>query len=321
MKQLLISSLLILLSGVTFAQTYALSRGGDRSFRIINEKTISIPLVKEKGFNQQKDIYRVIEHDGYYDCYFSCIDKDTRTAGDIKTPHYREVYRVSIESGEVLAPVTRVFKEPENEAPFYEDANWICQTCDHGEFGAYTWLIEKATGKEFLYELDTRSINSVESAYLITTPLALYRIASPAVGVPCQDKTRFEEREDVSLECYGNLPLNEPELIYQIPVQNYIQDSDALIDYEDEPAIPCFVSSLFLDNEYYIIRKDNRSFIGQIVNQQIKKVYQFPFLLSKASSRNDTQLYIRNGLKGMGFVVINGYDITLYNIEFVPLSK
>lgn len=317
MKQTLLILCLLVFSFFGLAQTPA-EKG---FFRIVNEKTVLIPRVREKHLKQTKYLTEVVEHDGYYDCYFYCSDEDARTAGQIKTPHYLEVYQVSIESGEVLAPVIRVYEEPKVEAPFYEDAYWICQTRDYGEFGAYVWFIEKATGKEFLYELQPQSINSVGGVYFITTPYGIYRIESPSDGIPCDDNLRFEANERNFWDYYPHhLPLNKPKVIYQIQARDYASD-DEYIEYEHCPAIPRFASSLYLDKSYYVIQKDNRSFIGLINNQQISRIYSFPFKLSKASSGNESRLYVRNGLKGQGLVVIDGYDITLYNIQFVPSSN
>lgn len=317
MKQTLFILCLLVFSICGLAQSSA-EKG---VFRIVNEKVVLIPRVMEKDFKQTKSLSKVVQHDGYYDCYFYCRDKDTRTAGEIKTPNYWEVYRVSIESGEVLTPATRVYEKPTDEAPFYEDANWICQTRDYGEFGAYVWFIEKATGKEFLYKVQPQSINSVDGVYFITTPYGIYCIESPSEGIPCDDNLRFEANERNFWDYYPHqLPLNEPTVIYRIQGQDYASD-DEYIEYEDCPAIPRFASSLYLDKPYYVIQKDNRSFIGLINNQQISSIYSFPFKLSKASSGNESRLYVRNGRKGHGLVVIDGYDISLYNIQFVPSSN
>lgn len=145
----------------------------------------------------------------------------------------------------------------------FEDEKFIVYSSDFGEWGGKTWFKDKETGTEYEIESTTPLINKIDSAYYLTNPFEVLRVANPRQLNICSDDVTYENigKNGKQYNWYGESIGFDT--IYQ----------DATYDYFEFRYNPRIVSSFVWDNALlHIYEIEAETYIARIDDGSLKPI-------------------------------------------------
>ena len=72
----------------------------------------------------------------------------------------------------------------------YEDQDWQVAVRNGGEFGVFTWFIDRQSDKQYIYPMLPEKINRIDSVFYLTGKKAITTLQNPRQGLLCNSDLR-----------------------------------------------------------------------------------------------------------------------------------
>ncbi len=205
----------------------------------------------------------------------------------------------------------------------YEDQDWQVAVRNGGEFGVFTWFIDRHSDKQYIYPMLPEKINRIDSVFYLTGKKAITTLQNPRQGLLCNSDLRYENtlneteyrnstsvRLSVNIKCNGFQASMLPDTLLSV-------DSVELI------------TSFSIDTTLYsVVNSKDRTFITSLTGSQLKEVFnfneKFEFVDNSTNmkSRNlpesGVQLTYRKGKSEMGLLNIEDYSVHQLHLYYNP---
>ena len=205
----------------------------------------------------------------------------------------------------------------------YEDQDWQVAVRNGGEFGVFTWFIDRHSDKQYIYPMLPEKINRIDSVFYLTGKKAITTLQNPRQGLLCNSDLRYENtlndteyRNSTSVRLSVNI------------ICNGFQASmlpDTLLSVDSVELITSFSIDTTL---YSVVNSKDRTFITSLTGSQLKEVFnfneKFEFVDNSTNmkSRNlpesGVQLTYRKGKSEMGLLNIEDYSVHQLHLYYNP---
>lgn len=152
----------------------------------------------------------------------------------------------------------------------YEDQDWQVAVRNGGEFGVFTWFIDRHSDKQYIYPMLPEKINRIDSVFYLTGKKAITTLQNPRQGLLCNSDLRYENtlndteyRNSTSVRLSVNI------------ICNGFQASmlpDTLLSVDSVELITSFSIDTTL---YSVVNSKDRTFITSLTGSQLKEVFNF----------------------------------------------
>ena len=205
----------------------------------------------------------------------------------------------------------------------YEDQDWQVAVRNGGEFGVFTWFIDRHSDKQYIYPMLPEKINRIDSVFYLTGKKAITTLQNPRQGLLCNSDLRYENtlndteyRNSTSVRLSANI------------ICSGFQASmlpDTLLSVDSVELITSFSIDTTL---YSVVNSKDRTFITSLTGSQLKEVFnfneKFEFVDNSTNmkSRNlpesGVQLTYRKGKSEMGLLNIEDYSVHQLHLYYNP---
>ena len=204
----------------------------------------------------------------------------------------------------------------------YEDTDWQIAVRDGGEFGVFTWFIDRHTDRQYIYPILPERINRIDSTFYLTGKNAIMTLSNPRQGLQCDEGLRYENTLGAEYQNSTSVQLNvniwsngfQPSML---PDTLFRTDSIELI------------TSFSIDKTLFTVANaKDRTFIASIIDGELKEEFSFNEKLmfvdvsDNMDSRNQQDsgalLKYHKGKYEMGLIDIDGYSIRQLHMYYNP---
>ena len=204
----------------------------------------------------------------------------------------------------------------------YEDPDWQVAVRNGGEFGVFTWFIDRHSDNQYIYPVLPERINRIDSTFYLTGKDAIMTLQNPRQGLLCDSDLRYENTLDKEFRNSTSVRLRtnmwsggfQPSML---PDTLFRTDSVELI------------TSFHIDTILFsVVNSKDRTFIISLSEDQLKEEYDFneKFDFVDISHNMDSRnlpesgalLKYRNGKTEMGLIDIDGYSVRQLHMYYNP---
>ena len=204
----------------------------------------------------------------------------------------------------------------------YEDPDWQVAVRNGGEFGVFTWFIDRHSDNQYIYPMLPGRINRIDSTFYLTGKNAIMTLQNPRQGLLCDSDLRYENtlgkefQNSISVRLRINMWSGgfQPSML-----------PDTLFRTDSVELITSFSIDTIL---FSVVNSKDRTFIISLSEDQLKEEYDFneKFDFVDISRNMDSRnlpesgalLKYRNGKTEMGLIDIDGYSVRQLHMYYNP---
>ncbi len=195
----------------------------------------------------------------------------------------------------------------------YEDLDWQVAVRNGGEFGVFTWFIDRHSNNQYIYPILPERINRIDSIFYLTNKNSITILQDPRKGLLCDSDLRYENtlsakyRNSTSVRLNANI-WSDGFLPSMLP--------DTLLRADSVELITSFSIDTVL---FSVVNSKDRTFIASLTEGQLNEEYnfnekfEFVDISKNMDSRNLPEsgalLKYSKGSYEMGLIGIEGYSI------------
>ena len=204
----------------------------------------------------------------------------------------------------------------------YEDPEWQVAVRNGGEFGVFTWFIDRHSDNQYIYPILPERINRIDSTFYLTDKNSIMALQNPRQGLLCDSDLRYENTLGTEYRNSTLVRLNATMW------SNGFQPSmlpDTLLQTDSVELITSFSIDTTL---FTIANAKDRTFIATITKEDLKEEFvfsekfEFVDVSESMDSRNQPEsralLKYRKGKTEMGLIDVDGYSVRQLHMYYNP---
>lgn len=208
----------------------------------------------------------------------------------------------------------------------YEDPDWQIAVLDGGEFGRFTWFMDRKSDNQYIYPILPKRFNRIDDTFYLTDKNEIMVLKDPRQGILCDSSLRYENTL-IETKYTNSIPVNLSVNIWRNGFQPHML-ADTLFRSDSADLITSFSIDTTL---FTVLNANDRTLIAKLTDGELKEEYDFKdnyvfFDISETmDSRNLSEsvalLKYQKGKHEMGLISIDGYSIHHLHMKYNPDNK
>ena len=208
----------------------------------------------------------------------------------------------------------------------YEDLDWQIAVLDGGEFGRFTWFMDRKSDNQYIYPILPKRFNRIGDTFYLTDKNEIMVLKDPRQGILCDSSLRYENTL-IETKYRNSIPVN-----ISVNMNRKGFQSHMLLDTLFRTDSADLITSFSIDtNLFTVLNAKDRTLIAKLTDGELKgeydfkNKYEFVDLSETMDSRNLPEaaalLKYRKGKYEMGLISIDGYSIHQLHMTHKPDNK
>ena len=205
----------------------------------------------------------------------------------------------------------------------YEDLDWQIAVLDGGEFGRFTWFMDRKSDNQYIYPILPKRFNRIVDTFYLTDKNEIMVLRDPRQGILCDSSLRYENTL-IETKYTNSIPVNLSVNIWRNGFQPYMF-ADTLFRSDSADLITSFSIDT---NLFTVVNVKDRTLIAKLTDGKLKEEYDFKDnyvfvdisknMDSRNLSESEALLKYQAGKYEMGLISINGYSVHQLHMHYNP---